>query len=141
MPIPSHCRYMNTKLFQKEIWNICNISSFVGQEIRNDLRSNIKAKSRGNVQVCEMLRISHCLDNRFTDGDEVISITRLPRFGSQRYFLVVISVRGWVNPRTYCGWRGLGKLNKCNYLIDNRTRDLKASSIVPQSKVVIWLTN
>jgi hypothetical protein len=39
------------------------------------------------------------LDNRLTDGDKVVSLTRRPPFTPPRRFLVLISVRGWVNPR------------------------------------------
>jgi hypothetical protein len=35
----------------------------------------------GSLQVCEMLfTIPHCLDNRLTDGDEVVSTAHRPYF-------------------------------------------------------------
>jgi hypothetical protein len=46
-----------------------------------------------------MSKITHCLDNRLTDGGEVVSSTRRPLFILQEEFLVIISVRGCVNPR------------------------------------------
>jgi hypothetical protein len=44
-----------------------------------------------------MLRILHCLDNRLTDGDEVVNLARRQRSAPQKHFfllLVLISVRG-----------------------------------------------
>jgi hypothetical protein len=47
-------------------------------------------------------------------------------------FLVLISIRGWVDPRGHCAALRIGQIdNKFNYLIMNRTRDLPVCSIVP----------
>jgi hypothetical protein len=42
---------------------------------------------------CETSRLSHFLDNRLTDGGEVVSVTRRPPSPLGR-FLVLISIRG-----------------------------------------------
>jgi hypothetical protein len=77
-----------------------------------------------------MLRLSHFLDSRLTDGGKVVSLTRRPPFTPEGRFLVLISLRGSVDPRTVMLLEGLGKLKKI-HLIGTQSRDLPAYSIVP----------
>jgi hypothetical protein len=80
-----------------------------------------------------MLMMSHYLDNRLIDGGKVVSPTHQPHFIPRNIiilmFLVLISVRGGVNPRAQCDQKDY--LNLKIHLIENRTRDLPVCSIVP----------
>jgi hypothetical protein len=92
----------------------------------------IPITGRGGPYGCETSRLPHFLHNQFTDGGEVVSLKRRPPFPLGR-FLVLISVRNWVVLRAIVRLEGLGKFGKFNDIIGNRTRDLRASSKVPQA--------
>jgi hypothetical protein len=80
-----------------------------------------------------MLRIPHWLDNRFTDGGEVDSLTNRPRSTSQKHFFISLSgihycyrlskSKGLVWPE------GLEELTKLNDNIELRTHDLPAEPL------------
>jgi hypothetical protein len=62
-----------------------------------DLRiKDILVAARGGPWGCEMLRVPYFLDNRLTDGGEVMSLMRWPPFTPRR-FLVFISIRSLVD--------------------------------------------
>jgi hypothetical protein len=75
----------------------------------------IPVTSHESPLVCERSRLPHFLDKRLTDGGKVVSPTRRQPFTPQvpfLRFLVLISVRGWVDRRAILRQEALGKLKK-----------------------------
>jgi hypothetical protein len=81
---------------------------------------------RGGPLGCETSWLPHFLDNRLIDGGEAVSAGQPVPPGR---FLVLISVRGWLDPRAIVRIRST---EKSNYLTGNRKRGLRPCSIVPQ---------
>jgi hypothetical protein len=68
----------------------------------------IPVTDRGGPQGCETSGLPHFLHSRLTEGGDV-SLTCRPPLSPGR-FLVLISVRGWVDPRAIIQLEGLGQL-------------------------------
>jgi hypothetical protein len=69
----------------------------------------IKGKAT-SVRGRETSGIPPFLDNRLTDGGEVVQPYALAALYSPGRFLVFVSIRGWVDPRVIMRLEGLGKL-------------------------------
>jgi hypothetical protein len=82
---------------------------------------------RGGPEGCERSRLPHFLNNRLTDGGEVVSPRLRPPFTAQE---VLISVRGWVDSRAIMLLKDW--VNWKIHLIGTRSLDLSACSIEPQ---------
>jgi len=67
------------------------------------------------------------------EGGKVVSHMHRPTLPPQEIFWVLISVRGWVNPRAIVWPVGLFQWKNSNDTIANRTQDLSACSAVPQT--------
>jgi hypothetical protein len=74
------------------------------------LKISVKGKAipitgRGGPYVCEMSRLPHFLDNRLTDGGEVVSLTPPAALYPQENFWYSFLLEAESTPGTYCGWK------------------------------------
>jgi hypothetical protein len=69
----------------------------------------ILTTGRRGPYACETSRLPYLLTNRFTDGGEVVSLASLQPF-TPKIFMILISVRGCVDPRAIARLEGLGQL-------------------------------
>jgi hypothetical protein len=71
-----------------------------------------KIKSKARPIGCETSRIPYCLNNRLLDGGDVVSITYRLHSTLQKYYMVLISGRGWVNSGATVRPEGIHQLKK-----------------------------
>jgi hypothetical protein len=62
-----------------------------------------------------------------------VRLSALHALPSKKDLLVIIFVRRWVDPRATVRLEGLGKLEKVNNLLGNRTHDLPACRILSEA--------
>jgi hypothetical protein len=85
-------------------------------------------------------------DSAITDGDEVVNLTHWPRFTPLGRFLILIPVRGWINPTTMVRPEGLGKSKIFQfYHLETNAKPIKivtnkyiSSSLIPKSHNMPW---
>jgi hypothetical protein len=74
----------------------------------------ISCERDGGVYSCETLTIRHFLDSRFTDGGEVLSPMRRPRFTLQEDCQYSFLLEAESTPGVIMRLEGLGKLKESN---------------------------
>jgi hypothetical protein len=95
----------------------------------------IPVTGRGGPKGCEASRFPYFLYNRFTDGGQVVSLTRRPAFTPpppRKIFWYSFLLQA-VDPMAIREAGRIWSIEKCNDLIGNGTRDLPACSTVPQA--------
>jgi hypothetical protein len=70
-----------------------------------------------------------------------LSALRAGRTLTQKDLLVLVYDRGWVNSNAILRLKGLGQLQKFNYLIETRIRGLQTSSTAPQPSTLLGKSN
>jgi hypothetical protein len=96
------------------------------------LSKAIPVTGRGGPEGCDTSRLPHLLDNRLTDGGEVVSLTRrpaalYPQEDSWYSFLLEAE-----SPQGHSAAGRIRSFEKSSDLVGNRTRDLPACSTVPE---------
>jgi hypothetical protein len=109
--------------------------------IKQQLKGNaLHVTGRGSSHNCDTSRFPHFLYNRLTDGIDIVRhtlrapLTPPPPPGR---FLVLISVRGCVDPTAIVRLEVLGQFEKNNDLVGNRPCDLPPCSILPQPTTLL----
>jgi hypothetical protein len=77
------------------------------------------------VHGCEMSRISHCLDNRLTDGGNVVSLMRRQRSTPEKHYFSASGTHLCYRPskpESLVRPEGIGTLKIFDYLIGTRSR-------------------
>jgi hypothetical protein len=88
-----------------------------------------------------MSKLPHFLENRLTDGGEVVSLTHFPpRPLLPGRFLVLFSVKRLSRTQGYSAAGRIRSIEKSYDLIKNQTRDLPDRSIVPQPTMLLFVS-
>jgi hypothetical protein len=110
----------------RHIWNCWHIN--INLLIKSKA---IPVTGLGGSQGCQTSRFPHFLDNRLTDGGEVVTLTPRQPFTPRKIPGTHFSCR-LSRPYGHSATGRIRSTNKLNDLIGNLTRDLPACSIVPE---------
>jgi hypothetical protein len=96
---------------------------------KNKKVKTIPVTGRGGPLCCDTSSLLHFLDNRLTDGGEVVSLKHRPAFTPRK----IPSTHFYQRLSRHQGHSAAGRIRsieKSNDLIENGTRDLPACSII-----------